>query len=354
MFGGRRCADGADARGRRWRQATAGEAEGSCKLQSVRPLCCLVLLLSGLLGNSTAAAQDLDRDGLPDALEQALLERFLPTFVISAGECDGLPASMLPDRRDPVVAERDGTVYGHVSRVPGAAGVVDLEIKYFHLWGRDCGRPSHDLDVERVSTLVRASSIDALPDAWRAVYWYAAAHEGTVCDASSGAAAETLRASNGGPFVYVSRGKHASYLNRGHCKWGCGSDLCDPGSPSPHAAVVNVGEIEAPLNGATWIRSGKWSLAAKLAPDLNEARRAQFDARPTSVLALRIGLRPYQAPILGGDTGLDALVASGEAALDAVTTGAAAAGTAVESAAKAVGTSVTGTVRGIRRFLRLR
>ena len=72
-------------------------------------------------------------------------------------------------------------------------------------------------------------ALDAPPEEWEAAYWYAAAHEGTVCDASSGAAAAAVRATTAGPYVYVSRGKHASYLNRGHCKWGCGSDRCDPG-----------------------------------------------------------------------------------------------------------------------------
>ena len=82
--------------------------------------------------------------------------------------------------------------------------------KMIDLWGRDCGRPSHAWDVERVSVLLRAESVDAPAEAWRAVYWYAAAHEGTICDASSGAHAATLRAATGGPYVYVSRGTEYS------------------------------------------------------------------------------------------------------------------------------------------------
>jgi hypothetical protein len=57
-----------------------------------------------------ALGQDLDHDGLPDPLEQALLERFLPTFVLSAGECDGLPAAMASATHDPRVAWKDGTI----------------------------------------------------------------------------------------------------------------------------------------------------------------------------------------------------------------------------------------------------
>jgi hypothetical protein len=293
------------------------------------------VLVLGLCRATPAGAQDLDRDGLDDGLEQALLEGFLPTFVLSADECDGLPASLVTGRGDPVVATRDGTIYGHVARrSPPGATPIDLELKFFHLWGRDCGRPSHALDVERVAALVRAPSLHTPAGEWTALYWYAAAHEGTVCDASSGGAAEAVRANNRGPYVYVSRGKHASYLQRGQCKWGCGSDLCDPGSPVPRAGVVNLGELDAPLNGAAWIGSSRWNLAAKLGPDFDPARRSRFDRRPAAVLALKVPLRPYQAPILGGDTGLDALITAGEATADAV------------------GTALARTVRGVATFLR--
>jgi hypothetical protein len=302
----------------------------------------------------SADAQDLDRDGVPDVLEQALLERFLPTLVLSAGECDGLPASMVPGLVDPKVAARDGTVYGHVApRATRGDGTAEIELQYFHLWGRDCGRPGHALDVERVSTLVRAPALDAPLAAWRASYWYTAAHEGTVCDASSGAASTTVRATGTGPYVYVSRGKHASYLARGHCKWGCGSDVCDPGSPVPRGAVVNLGEREAPLNGATWMHSRRWALAAKLETDFDETVRRHLDTEPaTGVLALRIALRPFQAPILGGDTGLDALIAAGEAAVTAVGKTSDATATAAAATGRAVATAMTNTVKRIAWFLR--
>ena len=186
----------------------------------------IALLLAALaVVPAPALAQDDDRDGLPDALEQALLERFLPTFVLSADECDGLPAAMIPGISEPRVAARNGTIYGYATpRSSGTEG-VDVEIKYFHLWARDCGRPSHALDAEHLSALIHAPATDAPIGAWRAEDRYAAAHEGTLCDASSGARAEAIRAAASGPYVYISRGKHASYLVRGQCKWGCGSDL---------------------------------------------------------------------------------------------------------------------------------
>lgn len=316
-----------------------------------------LLILAGLLSAGAAAAQDLDRDGLPDVLEQGLLEQFLPTLVLSAGECDGRPAAFTPDAGDPVVAARDGTIYGHVM-VHGTSGdgPVEVELKYFHLWARDCGRPSHALDVEHVSALVTAPSLDTPAGDWRARYWYAAAHEHTVCDASSGASARALRSETTGPYVYVSRGKHASYLDRGHCKWGCGSDACDPGAPLPRVGVINLGEPGAPLNGARWVASRRWTLGAKLGPDFDTSRRAALDgADPTRVAALRLGLRAWQAPILGGDTGLDALVTAGDATLAAAEAAGGAAGgaavRAVEAAGQAVGLALGRMTRGIARFL---
>lgn len=311
------------------------------------------LILAGLLSGGVSSAQDRDLDGLPDSLEQDLLERFLPTFVLSAGECDGRPSAFEPDADEPVAAARDGTIYGHVMRHPTTSDrPVEVEVKYFHLWARDCGRPSHALDVEHVSALVTAPSLDTPADDWRAQYWYAAAHERTVCDASSGASAAALRSATTGPYVYVSRGKHASYLDRGHCKWGCGSDACDPGPPLPRAGVVNLGEVGAPLNGARWVRSRRWALGSKLGADFESSRRAALDrADPLRVAVLRLGLRPWQAPILGGDSGLDALVTAGDAALAAADAAAGAAAQALEATGHAVGLAFRKMTQGFARFL---
>ena len=285
-----------------------------------------------LLWVPTASAQDLDRDRLDDSFEQALLERFAPAFYLSAGECDGLPASFVPGTRDPVVAARNGTIHGRV--FPASDGAIELQ--YFHLWARDCGRGGHDLDAEHVSALVELQ-----PDGtWAARLWYAAAHEDTICDQSSGARASALGAGSGGPPVYIPRGKHASYLSPGHCARGCGGDTCPLGPPLRVVALVNIGEPGAPLNGATWTLSTRWPLGLKLQSDFAPAVRARLDrAGSESAIALSSHLRAPQAPVLAGDTALDGLVHAGHASA-----------VALKSSKQAVAAVVTGLLGLARRW----
>lgn len=264
----------------------------------------LFAMLLLVLPVTSASAQDLDRDGLGDSFEQFLLERFIPTFYVSAGECDGLPAAFAAGTEHPILAMRNGTIHGRA--FPSADGGVELQ--YFHLWSRDCGRGGHALDAEHVSAL-----LEPLPDgAWTARLWYAAAHEDTFCDHSTGARAATLGAESAGPRVYISRGKHASYLSQGHCSRGCGTDACPLGQPLTVAALVNIGEPGVPLNGATWMASSRWPLGNKLRSDFDSAVRARLDRREVvSVIALSSHLRAPQAPVLAGDTALDGILHAG-------------------------------------------
>lgn len=120
---------------------------------------------------------DRDADGLLDLAEQKLLEQFRPSFLLSSGECDLLPAEFAPGESHPRPIARNGTLYGQATPRPGDR----IELRYFHLWARDCGRIAHDLDAERVSAL-----LDQDPSGeWTASAWYASAHEGTACDVSS-------------------------------------------------------------------------------------------------------------------------------------------------------------------------
>lgn len=264
------------------------------------------------------AAQDLDRDGIPDRLEQTLLDKFTPTLLLAPGECDGVPASFTPFSVTPQVRARDATLYGQAFPVARPGGGVAIELHFFHLWANDCGRAGHDLDAEHVSAIVSASRLDAPAFSWIAEAWYAAAHEDTVCDASSGAHARVIGAEAEGPRVFVSRGKHASYFDRGQCKWGCGGDECGDDRAIVPSRVINIGEIDTPLNGATWMHSKRWPMRAKLRSDFNPALRARLETTTSHVIPLMQHRRGPQAPVLAGDTALDGLQTAAESTIGAL------------------------------------
>ena len=280
-----------------------------------------------------AAGQDLDRDGLSDQFEQALLERFAPTLLLARDECDGAPASFIPNRIDPFVHAKDGTLYGQAFAVTSVDGRARIELHFFHLWSRDCGRLGHDLDAEHLSAIVSASRADAPPAMWIADAWYAAAHEGSACDASSGAPARVIGAEANGPRVFVSKGKHASYFDRGQCKWGCGGDECGDGETIVAGAIINIGEPATPLNGALWVHSRRWSLSEKLSSDFDPSLRARLDGSD-HVIPLMQNWRGPQAPVLAGDTALDGI------------------GTAATHAGGALTTATRAVSRFVRRVLR--
>ena len=260
-----------------------------------------------------AAAQDLDRDGVPDQLEQELLEKFAPTLLLSRAECDGLPASFAPLSYSPRLLRRDATLYGQAFRIPSGNARELIELHFFHLWARDCGRLGHDLDVEHVSAIVSASRLESPSAVWTAEAWYAAAHEGSACEASSLARADVIAAQRSGPRVFVSRGKHASYLDRGQCKWGCGGDECGDDRVVTPSRIINIGESGTPLNGALWIHSDRWPMQEKLRSDFDPALRARLDnTHDGHVIPLMQHWRGPQAPVLAGDTALDGIeVAAG-------------------------------------------
>ena len=284
-----------------------------------------------LTASVPAAAQDFDRDGLPDRFEQQLLERFAPTLLLAPGECDGVPASFEPFSSEPRVHAKDGTLYGQAFPIARRDGRAQIELHFYHLWSKDCGRLGHALDAEHVSAVLSAPRMNVPAAAWIADAWYAAAHEGSACDASSGAAASVLEASRSGPRVFVSRGKHASYFDQRQCKWGCGADECGDDRVITPKTIVNIGERNAPLNGALWVRSRRWALAGKLTSDFDPSMRARLDAADHSeVVALMLHLRAPQSPVLAGDTALDGL----------------------ERAAESTAAALVSATRAVTRFLR--
>lgn len=279
------------------------------------------VLLAGAAGFALAqartetAAEDSDRDGVSDVLETALLNRFKPTVMVGAEDCSALPAEFLPNTDTPYVLADNGMIYGQAFPAGSMGRPMkdggrraerrEIELHYYMLWRKDCGRMGHDLDTEHVSVLLRGESDDA--ERWRAVYWYAAAHEDTVCDASQLTRAATIDAETRGATVWVSNGKHGSFLNEELCRHGCGGDRCEKMTAIVSNRVVNLGEANAPMNGAAWTASSRWPLAQKMErSDFNVVRVARLEGLPaTDVAWAEPSKRPAQAAIRGGNAGID-------------------------------------------------
>lgn len=276
---------------------------------------CMRLVLSALLMATCCASArvnaqafpDTDHDGLSDGLEQALLEKFTPTFMVSRNDCSVAPAYFQAGVKIPTAIADDGTIYGQAFRAGNG-----IELHFYHLWRADCGRLGHPLDTEHVSVLVRGVGEDA--SSYTAQYWYAAAHEDTVCDASQVTRAITISAETHGAKVWVSAGKHASFLDEKLCERGCGGDRCDEMTELHIARVVNLGEAEAPMNGAVWAQSAQWPglLTTKMMrSDMPAPLIARVDSLPdTDVAWANPEKRPAQVTIAAGGTTIDALAMS--------------------------------------------
>jgi hypothetical protein len=291
---------------------------------------------------------DSDHDGVTDAQEQSLLQQFLPRFMISADDCSTRPAEFTPFLEKPVVKVASGVIYGQAR--PRDERGDELELHYYDLWGKDCGESGHNLDAEHVSVLLARDNAGA----WKARYWYAAAHEDTLCDASQIARAQTLNAEGRGAEIWISAGKHAAFLSDAMCKGGCGADTCGGLEPLTDTRIINVGEPLAPMNGATWVGSAEWPLSKKMQrSDFGDARIARLDQLPVDDIAwTNPGKRPAQAAILGGDAAVGG-AATGLRATDiALTTADVHSSKAMQRASSSTGNALAKTYRGVMKALR--
>lgn len=299
--------------------------------------------------NAPQADRDSDHDGLSDSLETALLAQFAPLFMVSGNDCSVRPAQFIPFERRPIVQEENGTIYGQV--FPRAGRDDQIEMHYYHLWRSDCGELSHNLDAEHVSVLLARDS----ESKWKALYWYASAHEDTVCDASQIARATTVDAELHGPRIWISRGKHASFLSDALCAHGCGGDVCREMEPLAPTIIVNLGELQAPMNGTIWAGSPQWPLAAKMSrSDFAEVRTARVDHLPvTSIAWANPEKQPMQAAIHGGKNTLDGVAAGSRATGTALDLADSNTGHALNGAAGSTGNGISMAIRGVGKALRL-
>ncbi len=303
------------------------------------PVLFILLLISQLALAQVETPKDSDRDGLSDTVEQQLLEQFRPTFMIAAHDCAVAPAEFAKNAI-PTVTATNGTIYGQAFRSSRSTAEHPLvELHYYHLWSKDCGRLGHKLDAEHVSTLVELA-----PDGSSATarYWFAAAHQETVCDASNGAKAAALNATDHGPLVWISSGKHASYLTQEACAHSCGDPHCEKAVAVPHLPIVNLGELGAPMNGAAWISSSKWPLAHKLSSDFTDEILAELDSQRPDQEYVRLSSTPASA---------QSVIAAGNTTVNGVATGKEKTGNALGTAATQTGKSLKNSYKSVTKAL---
>ena len=316
------------------------------------------LLLFLIAATASAQAADSDHDGLSDALEDALLQQYAPHLQISADDCSVRPASFAPGIALPTALADDGTLYGQAMRRHVAEGTSnEIELHFYHLWRRDCGRMGHALDAEHVATLLRLTDPARPTEAhsWRAVYWYAAAHEDTVCDASHLARASTVNAETHGPRVWISSGKHGSFLTEKMCTHGCGGDRCERMVELKSPPVVNVGELHAPMNGAVWSPSPDWPgpLSEKMARSdfLPERIARVYRLQQADIAWANPAKRPEQAAILGGVATIDGAVVGGDSTGKAISVAGEQSGNALGTAAHNTGHALGKSWHAVRKSL---
>jgi hypothetical protein len=312
-------------------------------------MACLVLTAIAAWSQDRTSL-DSDHDGLSDVIEDQLISQFLPKFMVSRKDCSTAPAQFIPSMRVPTVAADDGTIYAQATPQKGHPGTVELH--YYHLWRRDCGELGHALDAEHLSALIVRNGDDQPATA---LYWYAAAHEDTLCDASQLARANTLSAEDHGATAWISPGKHASFLAETLCSYGCGGDRCEHMERLQVSRVLNLGEPSNPMNDIAWLHARQWPLEDKMQrSDFTQARVDRLDRLPsTDVVWANPSKRPAQATILGLNAGMGGAAIGARSTDTALViangnTGAAL-GTASRKTANALGTSTRNVLGALKK-----
>jgi hypothetical protein len=312
-------------------------------------------LLIGVVAWARSTGVDTDHDGLSDVQEQALLERFVPRFQVSKADCAVKPALFEEGVVKPTVVDRDGTIYGQVTpRESAKGGDALVEVHFYDLWSVDCGRLGHPLDAEHVSVLLRARAMDSPAEDWRAVYWFAAAHEGTVCDASEVAAAKVVDAEKHGATVWLSVGKHGAFLNEAMCTEGCGGDRCTEMAPLVVMRVINLGEPGTAMNGAVWVGSSAWPLAAKMQSDFSAAAIARLEQGGGVPVEMNGAHGSVKGTIYVANSVANGVGTSGTNTGDALSTADDKTESALTKSAKATGGALKKSTKAVGRFLHLR
>jgi hypothetical protein len=183
---------------------------------------------AGTTAADAGQGPDSDGDGLSDAVEADLAQRFLPNL------------SLHPQDTCPL----GGIVYRARPHPMDSSLVL---VFYDHLYERDCGIGSHTGDAESFSITVSLAK-----NAVTAVK--AISHRGTTCEkitscGTCGTLAACDLAPSGKPRVYASRGKHGTYVQKSACSvFSLCPDDCAEGDQQG-VPLINLGEPSAHLVG---------------------------------------------------------------------------------------------------------
>jgi hypothetical protein len=208
------------------------------------------------------ATGDEDRDGLSDALEAELADRFAPIVILHPQDGtrpasipwllshfgspraaqNGLPVGLRPGSSDP----HDWVTYVHV--YPRTDGDINVQYWFFYAYNKTVAFFDHDADWEHVTVVVTPAGRP------RAVFY---AQHGD-CSPGVFRAWSEVRKDGDHPIVLSARGTHASYPDQASVVWfdrvsSCeGIDGCrDPIWRTNQAGgLVNLGERKALLGTA--------------------------------------------------------------------------------------------------------
>jgi hypothetical protein len=76
--------------------------------------------------------------------------------------------------------------------------------------------------------------------------------------------------------------------------------------------VINIGELETPINGVLWVKSRRWPLASKFTTDFDDVVLARLmDTKAAGTIQLKPNLRRTQAVLSSGNSTATALQSSG-------------------------------------------
>ena len=107
-------------------------------------------------------------------------------------------------------------------------------------------------------------------------------------------------------------------------------------------AIINIGEPDAPLNGAVWTSSNRWPLRAKMGSNFPPELVARLDGAD-GLLTLRSVLLPAQVAIAGGGRAVTEVGGAEKRTEDALST-----------AQDHVGKALSGSHKSVKNWLRRR